>query len=746
MDYWIGRTICLKCGRIKNDTLKMTFKCTHKHTICKQCINKHIEDALKNIKDEIIIKCIIFGCNKQLTYGDMKRVANEENFRIYDEESFKRAIEKFEDFRWCMHLCGTGQIHLGDENSPIMTCWGCEKKTCFKHKVRWHEGKTCKEYDETLSEAESATRHFLDQNTKTCPKCKIIISKDEYKVLCPSSMLTQEHCERTLFPIGKNTSIVMESTTSQNLPESIKTENTQGTNVQQENPIPQVKKRERAAKKEKLEQKRRSKEERKANPTQQVQEIIVDPFLRQMIPITENPLDVELTDREKITIMTYNILAQSLCRRELYPDSHESLKWKYRRPRLIKEILYYDPDVACFQEMDESNYRNTFKPEFERAGYELLYFKSEPKSHGCCIIWKRSKFTKLKDLKIEFDKLEVSTMPTNCVGLIVSLECIKASRQNSVDQGETKSGIIIGTTHLYWRPQCMYERARQSLLLYENLIKLNEEFGFVTFLAGGQYIHLFTAFAPVAIYLVLVEFNSFCFLDFNSSPETSAYRLMVQRESALTKQDIENLKNSMRYFDGKKDDLDGKVPSPSTVDNEACRESDRTSLTDDCPSSSVVVPAETSSPFPPCEPSLSDLFSRFSILPRCTSLYSKYYHIKDPDNTFLMEPKYTNYGLYFKGTVDYIFHIHSCLQNDDYPDETKNEKNIEKINSNANESLADDDKGNFTRKAKKTRNQEIKVSSILRMPTEEEIGTSSTSLYDDARGVKCSSSQHDSTA
>ena len=67
-------------------------------------------------------------------------------------------------------------------------------------------------------------------------------------------------------------------------------------------------------------------------------------------------------------------------------------------------------------------------------------------------------------------------MVTNCIGIIVALGIV----------GKENEGIVIGTTHLYWRPQSMYERARQCLILYQNLLKINEEFNFPAFLAGGK--------------------------------------------------------------------------------------------------------------------------------------------------------------------------------------------------------------------------------------------------------------------
>ncbi|CAH1766791.1 5151_t:CDS:2, partial [Entrophospora sp. SA101] len=280
-----------------------------------------------------------------------------------------------------------------------------------------------------------------------------------------------------------------------------------------------------------------------------------------------------------ITLMTYNLLAQSLCKRKLFPDSGEALKWKHRHPRLIQEILYYSPDIGCFQEMDELNYNDTFKDKFEHL-----------------------KFSKVKSVVIEYDKHGIPTMPTNCIG------------------------ILIGTTHLYWRPESMYERARQALILIENVLKFKEEVGFPAFLAG----------------------------DFNTSPEDPIYQLIVKR--LLSKEKITQLETSMRAF--------------GEDENQKIGETNKDQATKSTPNTSLMT--------------IPTLLSTFSKLPRCISIYGEYYKYVDPENVKHSEPKYTSYGLYFKGTLDYIFYI---LDNDN-----------------------DDNRIKFTK--------------LLKMPKEEEIGTS----------------------
>ncbi|GBC03601.1 hypothetical protein RclHR1_05200012 [Rhizophagus clarus] len=416
------------------------------------------------------------------------------------------------------------------------------------------------------------------------------------------------------------------------------------------------------------------------------QEIQYEPVLKEMITL---PNVIEETNG--ITIMTYNLLAQSLCKRQLFPNCGDALKWKNRRPRLIKEIFHYLPDIGCFQEMDELNYNDTFKPEFEKSGYDTLFYKGDNKQHGCCIAWKKSKFTKLKESTLDFDKIGAPTMITNCIGIIVALGILNRKEDK---------GVVIGTTHLYWRPQSMYERTRQCLILYQRLLKVNEEFNFPAFLAG----------------------------DFNSTPQDPIYQLMVSK-SKLNEEQISILENSMRAF-GEESSEGDNVPS-TPVTNKDSEEvtieqskisSQSLSVTEartlqshplrsqqtQIQSSQLEQSQSLSSP--PLKPqleSLSTLLSNFGKLPKCLSLYGQNYHLIDSENIEHSEPKITNHGIFFKGTLDYIFFVFN--QKEGYVNDIDGEiKNDNQYNNN---------------------NNNVKVTKLLKLPREEEFGSTCLPNY-----------------
>jgi hypothetical protein len=46
---------------------------------------------------------------------------------------------------WCLS-CDSGQRH-DSSNGPVVICVACKSRACFEHKVPWHEGLTCRQYD-----------------------------------------------------------------------------------------------------------------------------------------------------------------------------------------------------------------------------------------------------------------------------------------------------------------------------------------------------------------------------------------------------------------------------------------------------------------------------------------------------------------------------------------------------------------------------------------------------------------------
>lgn len=185
------------------------------------------------------------------------------------------------------------------------------------------------------------------------------------------------------------------------------------------------------------------------------------------------------------TFLTYNILSQNHIHRSCYPycDS-ASLKWYQRRELLTEELLSYNSDICCFQEMDRwENFWKLFLQ--EKMSYDVL--ATERIKNGCqgensapadvnCIAWKKDKFKliasrSLKSLRsqslLESDDYDCKALIPN-VSQIVALSPINA--KNPII-------LIIATTHLFWRVEGDHIRKEQIRDVVDGMLALSNEIG-----------------------------------------------------------------------------------------------------------------------------------------------------------------------------------------------------------------------------------------------------------------------------
>ena len=97
----------------------------------------------------------------------------------------------------------------------------------------------------------------------------------------------------------------------------------------------------------------------------------IEKFIKRPILQVQPPDDGRLS----IKIMSYNILAQCLIRRDLYPTNGKILKWSVRSKILLEELHWYDPDVLCLQECYKIQYLHFWHEELRKVGYDSKFYR-----------------------------------------------------------------------------------------------------------------------------------------------------------------------------------------------------------------------------------------------------------------------------------------------------------------------------------------------------------------------------------
>lgn len=162
----------------------ITSACTHPTTdVCKQCMRTYIGSELSN-RGTAAMSCPI--CREEMSYFDVKRNATPEDFNRYDERTVIESLQNEPGFRWCPHRgCPGGQIQAYGDAEPKVTCNHCHKPFCFTHRVQWHTGLTCRQYDEMpelarqMREAEEeAERAAEDEAERAAEEGRLAASRE----------------------------------------------------------------------------------------------------------------------------------------------------------------------------------------------------------------------------------------------------------------------------------------------------------------------------------------------------------------------------------------------------------------------------------------------------------------------------------------------------------------------------------------------------------------------------------------
>ena len=155
----------------------------------------------------------------------------------------------------------------------------------------------------------------------------------------------------------------------------------------------------------------------------------------------------------------------------------KALKWNTRKIACLQEILTYDPDVVCLQEVD--HYDDFFKIQLERVGY-VGSFQPKPDSpcldclhnngsDGCAVFYKSEKFALVSSTSLVLKVTEYGqTWPTNQVAIILRLRCIS----NESHHGKE---FVVGTTHLKAKPSFHKLRHLQGLYLLDFIEKQSDK-------------------------------------------------------------------------------------------------------------------------------------------------------------------------------------------------------------------------------------------------------------------------------
>ncbi|CAL8997363.1 unnamed protein product [Prunus brigantina] len=169
------------------------------------------------------------------------------------------------------------------------------------------------------------------------------------------------------------------------------------------------------------------------------------------------------------SVLSYNILAGIYATGNRYSYCPEwALSWEYRMQNIINEIIEYDADILCLQEVQRDHFEDLLKPALAKCGYSVLY-KTKTKEvytpnqytiDGCATFYRRDKFKEIVKYELEYDKSALPFVEAlepelkkdgrfrllkDNVALVVILERVK--NEGSFDGNQPR--ICVANTHIH---------------------------------------------------------------------------------------------------------------------------------------------------------------------------------------------------------------------------------------------------------------------------------------------------------
>ncbi|KAG7394236.1 RNA exonuclease ngl2 [Phytophthora boehmeriae] len=184
-------------------------------------------------------------------------------------------------------------------------------------------------------------------------------------------------------------------------------------------------------------------------------------------------------------VMSFNVLADYLVINDSKVEPakrHQKYKWEYRRDGLVREILAYEPDIVCLQEVD--HFEDFFEPKLQKAGFVGVYKRrtGETTHDGCAIFIKKSKCRIVSSHPIEYFVEDDPVLNRHNIALAAVVETIE---RNS---GSTPKRFVVANTHLLFNPGRGEIKIAQLDMLLNFLTTLRQQHNpMLPVLLGGDF-------------------------------------------------------------------------------------------------------------------------------------------------------------------------------------------------------------------------------------------------------------------
>jgi len=145
------------------------------------CIRRHLKSQIDCRVSNI--KCPNTQCTSIFSTTDISLyLQKKQNNRWLELALNNYLVQGDNNIRNCSNPQCSFPFEVDPQNDTFFICTLCHTRTCIRHRVIFHEGLSCDEYERTNMELKNL------QKVKRCPKCSQLLEKaggcSHYKCVC----------------------------------------------------------------------------------------------------------------------------------------------------------------------------------------------------------------------------------------------------------------------------------------------------------------------------------------------------------------------------------------------------------------------------------------------------------------------------------------------------------------------------------------------------------------------------------
>ncbi|KAK9325548.1 Endonuclease/exonuclease/phosphatase [Lipomyces orientalis] len=259
------------------------------------------------------------------------------------------------------------------------------------------------------------------------------------------------------------------------------------------------------------------------------------PVPRDWIVLEERESEKDNADEGVFSVVSYNILCDRYTGIYGYTPSW-ALQWDFRRESIKQEVVSYDADIMCLQEVDLATYEEFLLPNLSQKDYTGFHWpKSRAKTmseaerkkvDGCAIFYKKSVFKLIDQQPVEFQHVAM-----NSTLLVPDKDSLKnypdifnrvATKDNIatvcfLEHQRTGNRLIAVNAHLDWDPTYGDVKLVQVGLLLGELQVMADKFAKLPMPDDSPMKGQYTSGKKIPMVIGG---------DFNSTPDSGVYQLL----------------------------------------------------------------------------------------------------------------------------------------------------------------------------------------------------------------------------